>query len=260
MVLGQIIRFITTIFLACALCCFSHAQILVGVLGGASSGGTSSPAFVQYTYAEWAGTSKTLLDNGSNNSHKVAYGSNLGSGHLLVCGSDFNNTSSTSPAMSDGLSLSYTAVSGSPYTGNDLISMWTAPTSSGGADGTLQLTWTTAATYSTMSCLEYSGAATSTPTDGTCTNVGTGVTTWSCNVTTSYTNDIIVTLCSNSVAASTMEAGTGETARSGGTISGGGNGFLIEDQATTTAGSYTTNCKSSGSGNATIFSVAIRHP
>jgi len=229
-----------------------------GVIGGRAT--ATSPAFVKYTFAEWSGVSKTLLDNNANNADKVSYGSNLGSTHLLVCGSDFSNTASTALSMTDGLSLTYTQASGSPYVGNDLLGFFTAPTSGGGADGTLQLSWTTGATYSTMACLEYSGAATSSPTDGTCTASASAVTTWSCNVTTSFTNDTIVTVCSNSVAGSAMLAGTGETGRAGGTISGGGNGFLVEEMTTTTAGVYTTNCKSSGSGNATLFSVAIKHP
>jgi hypothetical protein len=226
--------------------------------------GGGAPTFVQYAYAEQAGSGGTTVNLTSSNTYKFAWASSLGAGHYVVCALN-NSASTTAQSLTFSPSLTVTGLTGNPFSGAAITTVWTAPSGSGGANTNTSGSWTTTSPYDSMACAEYSSVNSSTPTDAggsaICSSTTVVSNAVSCSVTTTGTNEKIVTFCALNVGGSVMQPGTGETTRVGNSVNSSiTNGILLEEISAPTAGTYATGCSAAGTATAGgVVSFAFNH-
>lgn len=188
---------------------------------GSTSSQTNAIRFVQ----QKTGTPQT-----PQSSVLVTYPGAQTSGNLNVVVVGWNDTTSAISSVTDSSGNTYTrAVGPTPGTGLQQAIYYAANIA--GGSNTVTVKFNQAANFVDVRVLEYSGAGTSNPVDGTAAAAGSGSLANSGTATTTTANDLIF--------------GAGTT---GGVISGPGSGFtsrvitqdgdIAEDKPGTTAGSY----------------------
>ena len=211
---------------------FLWASLLLSV--GAPQSAHAAIGYVQGAYAT----------PGTASSMSLAFSSAQAAGDLNVVIVAWGDSTSTVASVVDSKGNTYAAAGAiTASSGNESEQIFYAKNvvaASAGAN-TVTVTFSNSVIQAELRMAEYSGIDTTSPLDGFSGAVGTGLTQNSGSLTTTNANDLLV--AGNGLASVTTAAGTGYTLRMT-----TGEGEILEDEAVTTAGSYSASSTQQTSG------------
>jgi fibronectin type 3 domain-containing protein len=215
----------------------------------ASGGGGGGPiTFVQSAYA----TPQT-----PQGSVSVKFSAAQQSGDLNVVVVGWNDSTATVGTVTDSSGNAYRlAVGPTVQAGTATQAIYYAAnvvSATAGAN-TVQVSFTSAAIYADVRILEYSGIDPNNPLDVVASAAGTGTTSSTPAVTTTYANDLLVG--ANLVQALTLSPGAGYTTR----MITAPDGDIVEDQIVTATGSYSASAAIAGQPWIMQLAAFRRHP